>query len=105
MKFLLHEIKKLKKKIDILKNKLEIIFKEKNDLSISFEKTKKDFNKYKLVCKGKIPNIAFNKNELLDIQKHINVLDTTLKKCAFMNKFASIFLKEKNPKETYTSFI
>ena len=34
--------KKLKKKNDLLKNKLELIFKEKNDLSISFEKTKKE---------------------------------------------------------------
>ena len=35
--------KNLKKENDFLKNKLEIIFKEKNDLSISFEKTKKRF--------------------------------------------------------------
>ena len=69
----------MRKENDFLKNKLEIIFKEKNDLSISFEKTKKDFDKYKLVCKGKSPNIAFNKNEFLDIQKCIDVLDTTLK--------------------------
>ena len=60
-----------------LKNKLEIIFKEKNDLSIAFEKTKKEFDKYKLVCKGKSPN-TFNKNEFLDIQKRIDILDTTL---------------------------
>ena len=73
--------KKLKKENDFLKNKLEIVVKEKNDLSISFEKTKKDFDKYKLVCKNKTPNIAFNKNEFLDIQKLINVLDTILKVC------------------------
>jgi len=65
-------------------------------LPIYFEKTQKDFDNYKLVCKGKSPNIAFNKNEFLDIQKHIDVLDTTLKKCAFdINKFSSMFLKGK----------
>ena len=67
MKFLLHKIK-VKKKNDFLKNKLEIVFKKKNDLSISFEKMKKDFDKYKFVYKGKISNITFNKNEFLDIQ-------------------------------------
>ena len=90
----------MKKENDFLKNKLEIIFKEKNDLSISFEKLKKDYDKYKLVCKGKSPNVAFNKNKFLDIQKRIDVLDTTLKNCAFdMNKFSSIFPKEKTQRK------
>ena len=53
--------KKLKKKNDFLKDKLEIVFKAKNDLSISFEKTKKDFDKYKLIFNDKSPNITFNK--------------------------------------------
>jgi len=84
----------LKKENDFPKNKLEIAFKEKNDLSISFEKMKKKFDKYKLVCKGKSSNITFNKNEFSDIQKRINVLDTSLKKYAFdMNKFTSMFSK------------
>ena len=42
-------------KNDILKNKLEIVFNEKNNLSTSFEKMKKDFEKYKTSCKGKKP--------------------------------------------------
>jgi len=61
---------------------------------------KKDFDKYKLVCKGKSPNISFNKNKLLDIQKHIDVLDNTLKKYAFdMNKFAFIFPQGKTQRK------
>ena len=59
-------------------NKLEIVFNEKNDLSTSFEKMKKDFKKYKIICKGKSPNITYNKNEFLDIQKRTDVLDTIL---------------------------
>ena len=58
----------MKKKNELLKNKLEIVFKEKNDLSISFEKMKKGVDKYKLVSKGKSPNITLNRNEFLDIQ-------------------------------------
>ena len=30
---------------------------------------KKDFDKYKLVCKGKSPNIAFNKKWIFGYQK------------------------------------
>ena len=61
---------------------------------------KKDFDKYKLVSKGKSPNITFNKNEFSDIQKHIDALDTNLKMCAFdMNKFASMFPKEKTQRK------
>ena len=64
---------------------------------------KNDFDKYKLIYKGKSPNIIFNKNKFLDIQKRIDVLDTTLKKCAFdMNKFASMFPKRK-PQRKHTS--
>ena len=56
---------------------------------------KKDFDKYKLVYKGKNSNIAFNKNDFLDIQKH-----TILKKCAFdINKFASLFPKGKTQRK------
>ena len=92
----------MKKENDFLKNKLETVVKEKIDLSISFEKMKKNFAKYKITCKGKSPNITYNKNEFLDIQKHIDVLDTILKKCAFdMNKFASMFSKEKTQRNIH----
>ena len=41
-------------------------------------------------------NIKLPINEILEIQKRIEVLDTTLKKCAFdMTKFASMFPKGK----------
>jgi len=59
-----------------------------------------DFEKYKTTYKGKSPNITCNKNKFLDIQKRIEVLDTTLKKCAFdMNKFASMFSKGKTQRK------
>ena len=59
-----------------------------------------DFDKHKLICKGKSLNITYNKNEFLDIQKRIDVLDITLKKCAFdMNKFASMFPKGKTQRK------
>ena len=89
-----------------LKNKFEIVVNEKNDLSKSFEKIKIDFEKYKTTYKGKSPNITYNKNKFLDIQKRIEVLDTTLKKCAFdMTKFVYIIPKENNLKETHSACI
>ena len=55
---------------------------------------KKDFEKYKTFCKGKSTISTCNKNEFLDIQKRIEVLNTTLKKYAFdMTKLASRFPK------------
>jgi len=87
-----------------LKNKLDIIFKEKNDLSICFEKIKKDFHDNELVCKGKSLSIIFDKNEFLGIQKRIDVLDSTLKKCAFdMSKISSIFSKKKTQRKHTSS--
>ena len=87
--------KKLKKN-DSLKNKFELVLNEKNELSNSFEKMKKDFEKCKTFCKDKNPISTCNKNEFLEIQKRIEFLDTTLKKCAFdMTKFASMFPKGK----------
>ena len=63
-------------------------------ISNAFEKIKIDFEKYKITCKGKTPILSCNKNEFIEIQKRVDVLDTTLKKCAFdLNKFASRFPK------------
>ena len=82
--------KKLKRENDTLKNKIDIVVKEKDDLAKAFKNLKIDFEKYKLACKGKTPIASCNKNEFLEIQKRVDVLDSTLKKCAFdLNKFAS----------------
>jgi len=58
--------KKLKKKNDLLKNKLDIIFKEKIELSICFEKTKRDFNDHKIICRAKsLTLVLVEKNFLI----------------------------------------
>ena len=94
MRFLNLIIKKLKRENEILKNKIDIVVKEKDDLAKAFKNLKIDFEKYKLACKGKTPIASCNKNEFLEIQKRVDVLDSTLKKCAFdLNKFASRFPK------------
>ena len=86
--------KKLKKENDVLKNKYDICLNEKNVLSSAFKKLKSDFEKYKLANKGKTPMVSCNKNEFVEIQKRVEVLDSTLKKCAFdFNKLASRFPK------------
>jgi len=86
--------KKLKRENELLKDKINVIEKEKNDLSNAFKKVKIDFENHKLACKGKTPIISCNKNEFVEMQKRVDVLDSTLKKCAFdLNKFASRFPK------------
>jgi len=94
----------LKKGNEFLKNKLDIIVKEKNDLTICFEKTKKDFDNHKLICKGESPNITFDKNKILNIQNRIKVLDSILKKCVFhMDKMSSMFPKGKTQRKLTSS--
>jgi len=57
-------------------------------------KLKNDFDKYKLANKGKTPIATCSKNEFVEIQKRVDTLDNTLKKCAFdLNKFAFRFPK------------
>ena len=75
--------KKLRKENELLKNKLDIIFKEKEDLSISFEKAKKDFDSHQRVCKSKIPEIVFDKSEFESLKNKMNVLYVNLKKNVF----------------------
>ena len=90
----------------LLKNKLDIIFKEKNDLSICFEKSKKDFNDHKIICKGKNPNNDFDRNDFSSIQKRIDILDSTLMKYAFdMSKFSSLFSKGKTQRKHTSTHI
>ena len=74
------------------KNKVDIILKEKEELSICFEKTKNDFDSHKRICKGKSPKIVFDQNEFESLKNRIDVLDVSLKKCAFhMKKTISCF--------------
>jgi len=80
-----------------LKNKHEIIFKEKEELSLCFEKTKDEFYAHKRIYKGKNPKISFDKNEFESLKNKINDLDSNLKIC-FSNikkKLDSLFLKGK----------
>ena len=78
-----------------MQNKLNIISKEREDLSTSFEKTKKDFDLDKIACKGKSPMTFIENNEFESLKKRINALDSTLKVCAFnKNKIEYLFFKK-----------
>ena len=80
-----------------------LLLKRKMNCLFPLRKLKKNFDKYKLICKGKSPYIAFNKNETFGYPKTYWCFGTTLKKCAFdMNKFSSMFPKGKTQRK-YTS--
>ena len=77
-----------------MKNKIDIVLKEKEDLSCTFWKTKKDFDLHKSICKGKNPKFVFYQNEFDSLKTRINILDANLKNCAFnMKKLDSMFPK------------
>jgi len=84
-----------------LKNKLEIVFKEKEDLSLCFPKNKNDFENHNHICKGKNSKMSFDKNEFQFLKNRMNILDSILKICPFNVKIRCYIFKGKNPKETY----
>ena len=83
---------RLKRENDLLIGKLNVVPKEKEDISISFEKTKKDFNLYKIACMGKSSMISIESNDFEVLKKRTDVLDFTLKVCASnKSKIESLF--------------
>ena len=67
----------------MLLSKLEINLKEKEDLSISHNKLKKDFDAHMITCHTKITMISINQKEISEMKKKINHLSSILSKCAF----------------------
>ena len=55
----------MNKENEILQNKLNIVLKEKEDLFISLENTKKDFDSYKVSCKAKFSSIDENEISIM----------------------------------------
>jgi len=52
-----------------LKNKSDIVFKKKENLSVYFEKAKKDFDSHKLVCKSKSSKMILGKMSLIALKR------------------------------------
>jgi len=69
-----------------------MVSKEKENLSLSLENTKKDFDAYKVSCKAKFRSI--DENEISLMKDKINTLSNTLKKYEFDKaKLEFLFLK------------
>ena len=71
-----------------------MVLKQKENLTISFEETKKDSDAYKITYKGKSLMISFENDEFQVLKKMMNVLDSNFKACAFnKTKIESFFKK------------
>ena len=69
---------------------------EKEDLSLCFQKNKEDFENHKHFCIGKGPSTSIDKNELQSLKNRMNDLDSTFKICAInVKKLDAIFPKGK----------
>ena len=85
-----------------MKNKLEIVLKEKEDISLCFQKSKEDFEKHERFCKGKGTSTIMDKNEFQSLKDRMNTLDSTLKMCAFnIKKLDTMFPKVKSKGNTF----
>ena len=60
--------------------------------------TQKDFDNYKISCKGKFPQV--NENEIFMLKEKIDSLGKVLKKCEFdKNRLEALFPKKQVPKK------
>jgi len=68
----------MKKENEFLQNQLVYIFKEKELLSSTLQKTQKNFDAHKISCKAKFSII--DENEIFTLKNKINTLSNVLKK-------------------------
>ena len=76
------ECSKLKKEIELLKNQLAIVSKEKEEISSNLVSTKREFDAYKVACKAKFPKV--DENELSLLKTRIVDFENNLKDCALI---------------------
>ena len=89
---------KMKKKNESLNHKIFILTKEKDELFSTLSSTQKDFDEYKISCKGKFPQI--DENEISLLKKKIDSLGVVLKKCEFdKTRLEAMFPKKHVPKK------
>ena len=65
------ECSKLKKEIELLKNQLAIVSKEKDEISSNLISTNREFDAYKVACKAKFPKTDENELSLLKLKSMI----------------------------------
>jgi len=100
--FLKKKYLKMKKKNELLQNKL-VISKEKEILSSTLEKTQKDFDAHKISCKAKFSII--DENEIFVLKNKIDTLSNVLKKCEFdKDKLEAMFSKTQTQRKHHVSF-
>ena len=76
--FLKKKYLKMKKENESLNHKVFTLSKEKEELLSTLVSTQKDFENYKISCKGKFPQI--NENEIFMLKEKIDSLGVVLKK-------------------------
>ena len=98
--FLKKKYLKMKKENESLNHKVFTLTKEKEDLLSTLVSTQKDFDNYKISCKGKFPQ--FDKNEISMLKEKIDSLGVILKKCEFdKSRLRLCFLRNKSQKNIH----
>jgi len=68
---------------------------------LCFQKNKDNFENHNRIYKGKNPKMSFDKNEFQSLKNQMNVLDSTLKICAFnVKKLDAMFQRKKLKRNT-----
>ena len=88
----------MKKENESLNHKVFILIKEKDELFSTLSSTQKDFDDYKISCKGKFSQI--DENEISILKEKIDSLGVVLKKCEFDKaRLDAMFSKKHVPKK------
>ena len=91
MWFAQKEIFKIEERNEVLQNQLKISSKE--NISISLENIKKNFDVYKVSFKAKTLN--FDKNEICALKNRVDYLGSILNHCVFDHKRCEFLFQKK----------
>ena len=86
----------MKKENESLNHQVFNLTKEKDELLSTLVSTQKDFDNYKVSCKGKFPQV--DEKEISMLKEKIDSLGIVLKKCEFdKNRLEAMFPKKRSP--------
>jgi chromosome segregation ATPase len=94
---------KLKKEHDKLILDHSVLLKEKDDIFIAHNKIQEDLNSHLSSCSHKSTKVPINRKEIDEMKNKMDVLSSTLSKCAFDNKKIEFIFRKKPTHSSHAS--
>ena len=94
---------KLKKEYERLFIEHDVVLKEKDKISIAHDKIQEDMNSHMSSCSSESVKVPINRKEIDDMKIKMDVLSSTLSKCAFDNKKLEFMFRKKPTSASHAS--